>query len=600
MKLTRYSLSLVTLSLLAACSGHKHKDSQAGSGGESPVSVKFTQSQGAALADINNRIDFGGQVAISSYSVTLACPPGPSAHIYTLKGGRMLVRGGESGCVSTLTDIVVTDQHGLTATFQNSALDSLSSSHSLPALENQYPNLHLDISGGEQAVSGIDDGTSVAYTYTLRDSTQGNNTTGTNDGDTSTPTTVSFAGVPLPDVSLNLASAWAEIDQNGTTGSFHASIQALSAQPCGDNADYAVELYAQTGQYTTKLAAHSDPTQAADAAAPYTLVTDDASLISDCRGLTTNLYLKLSCTSKNAIDGTLGKTSFKLVSIQSPVPNSPYTDIGNAVSYRCVNAAFGLVDNAGGLDKLRQDLLTADAAKDHPGTFLAPAPVVTESSNLVSVTGSDVHITTDGSAPTCASTPFDTSVKITLTAATTISTVNAISCPAGRPASAVFSKAVAYTQPWQDVTTVNGGSTHVACGLNTCIYKDNVAGSTIQGLQVTGILSGSGSTTLTTGPATFKWAGAVSACARSQYGGYPVNTWRLPTKDELVALSADGISSLAGQSQISNFLSIANTSNPFWSSDQTSQNTAYNVNLATGVTNSAGKGSGVNYTLCVK
>ena len=350
MKFQKGVLSLATLALLAACSGHKHKESAAGGNGESPVAVKFTQAQGASLTD---RLEFGGQVAVSSYSVDLAC----GSNSYHLKGGRMLVRTGETACASTLTSIVVTDQHGLRATFSNAAADT--APHTLSALEvAQYPNLRLDISGAAQP-----DGTSVAYTYTLRDSAQGQNTTGSNGGDIGTSTSVSIAGVPLPDVSPNKATAWAVIDGSGTAGSFSASIAAESTAPCGAAADYAVELYAQTAAGstpTTERAAYG--VTASTSSAPVAFTNQAAtSIIQDCRGLTTNLYLKLSCT--NAIG-----TSYKLVAIQSQIPNSPYTDIGQGTSHVCANAAIASLPAE----------LTADDAAAHPALFMPPPPSLSD------------------------------------------------------------------------------------------------------------------------------------------------------------------------------------------------------------------------------
>ena len=392
MKFQKGVLSLATLALLAACSGHKHKDNQAGSGGESPVAVKFTQTQGAALADINGRLDFGGQVAVSSYSVSLACD---NSHTYTLKGGRMLVRIGESGCASTLKQIVVTDQHGLKATFANSDADSVGT-HTMSALKDdgstpsdQYPNLRLDISGVAD-----DNGQGVSYTYTLRDSAQGNNTVGTNDGDIGHVTQVSFAGVPLPDVSPNKATAWAVIDGSGTAGTFSASIAAESTAPCG-SATYAVELYAQTGATSSELAASGVPAQTTLGAVQSFDTLGNTSIIQDCRGLTTNLYLKLSCTGNTSGPGALiGKTSYKLIAIQSQIPNSPYTPIGDGTSpgHVCANAAKD------GLAAITP-ALTADDAAAHPALFVPP-PVF--SGNLSDYQHIDGLYTWDDAVTACA------------------------------------------------------------------------------------------------------------------------------------------------------------------------------------------------------
>ena len=353
------SLSLVTLSLLAACSGHKHKESAAGGNGESPVSVKFTQSQGASLADINNRLDFGGQVAVSSYDIGLNC----GSNSYHLRGGRMLIRAGESNCATLLNEVVVTDQHGLTATFRRNPGQTTPPFFTdvttlLPTNTAQYPNLRMDITGG--VVTPLN-GQGVSYTYTLRDSAQGNNTVGSNDGDTGIITQVSFAGVPLPDVSPNKVSAWAAIDSAGA-GTFSAVAPAESDTPCGTAADYAVELYAQTGATTTELAASGISPSGASDTNPYPLAaTNTASgLISDCRGLTTNLYLKLSCTSK----ADSSQTSFKLVSLQSQIPNSPYTDIGSGYAHFCANAT-----DVSGMAALSLHTLTASSP-----AFLPAAP----------------------------------------------------------------------------------------------------------------------------------------------------------------------------------------------------------------------------------
>ena len=152
-------------------------------------------------------------------------------------------------------------------------------------------------------------------------------------------------------------------------------------------------------------------------------------------------------------------------------------------------------------------------------------------------------------------------------------------------------------QNWYDVTTIDGGVSKVTCGVSTCIYQDNVTGSYVKGLQVTGILSSTKNTTSTNNPWKATWSLAVSGCHDSIYGGYQINTWRLPTKDELVALYADGIAGLTGGNKT--FLSPANTKLPFWSSTTTPTSNAYNVNIETGVTSNI---SQVNtfYVLCVR
>ena len=281
--------------------------------------------------------------------------------LLTLSGGRMLVRSSDEACVSTLKKIVVTDQHGLTAIFEDVAptQDTDSFGNDLQKhlqADAKYPNLHLDISGHSS-----NRGTQISYTYTLRDSAQGNNTVGTNAGDIGTATQVTVLGVPLPDVSPNKATAWAVIDGSGTAGTFSASIAAESTAPCG-SATYAVELYAQTGATSSELAASGVPAQTTLGAVQSFDTLGNTSIIQDCRGLTTNLYLKLSCT--NAIG-----TSYKLVAIQSQIPNSPYTPIGDGTSpgHVCANAATAASLPA---------VLTANDAAAHPSLFMPPQPPV--------------------------------------------------------------------------------------------------------------------------------------------------------------------------------------------------------------------------------
>ena len=292
----------------------------------SPVSVKFTERNPASLAlagDLNGRFDFGGQIAVTSYAITVSCATSQGSTTYTLKGGRMLVRSDETACASALTNVVLTDQQGISVDFGSNDLDPTS-----PAVKTmlatdgvQYPNLRLDLTGKSSP-----DGQTVQYTYTLRDSTQGPNTTGTTQGDQGTHTSVQFAGVP-----------------------------------CGPSADYAVELYAQTGTTTTELAAHDPSPLSHTSGDQHTLMTDNDDVISDCRGLTTNLYLKLSCTSH--IGTTAGLTSFKLVSLESQIPSSLYLPPGVAASHQCANATI-----PADMTLLRDSVLTTET-----GTFLPPA-----------------------------------------------------------------------------------------------------------------------------------------------------------------------------------------------------------------------------------
>ena len=130
---------------------------------------------------------------------------------------------------------------------------------------------------------------------------------------------------------------------------------------------------------------------------------------------------------------------------------------------------------------------------------------------------------------------------------------------------------------WTDVTTTNGGTSNVACGTSACIYKDQITN-----LQVTGILASGSNTTDTTTPATYTWSAAVNACAGSTYGGFTAGTWRLPTQKELMSLYEHGIAAMVG----TNFMSLANMTNYFWSSSTTSTSTtnAWRVYLAAGHT----------------
>jgi hypothetical protein len=110
---------------------------------------------------------------------------------------------------------------------------------------------------------------------------------------------------------------------------------------------------------------------------------------------------------------------------------------------------------------------------------------------------------------------------------------------------------------WQDVTTIDGGVSRVACGTsNTCIYKDRITS-----LEVTGILDAIGNATSTTAPGSYTWSDGMRKCNSSTYGGYPAGTWRLPTQKELIELYAHGMTALVHES----FISWANTEGVFLS-----------------------------------
>ena len=136
--------------------------------------------------------------------------------------------------------------------------------------------------------------------------------------------------------------------------------------------------------------------------------------------------------------------------------------------------------------------------------------------------------------------------------------------------------------PWQDVTTTNGGTSKVDCGTsNTCIYQDNVAG-----LMVTKVVNGGSN-----------WLTAVDSCSNSTYGGYGAGTWRLPTKEELLSLVADGIFDKASD----DFISSSDMINAaFWSSAELDFQNALFVNLWNGYYSDFDKLLSLPLSLCVK
>lgn len=147
---------------------------------------------------------------------------------------------------------------------------------------------------------------------------------------------------------------------------------------------------------------------------------------------------------------------------------------------------------------------------------------------------------------------------------------------------------------WQDMTTIDGGSTHIACDPeSTCIYQENNTG-----LQVTAALwTNSDSSILN--PSTFSWSDALTACKNSTYGGYPVGTWRLPTQKELMNLYLNGSANLGG------ILFTSTGGNLMWSS--TTNKTAgalyaMQVDWKSGYTPYRTKGGGGSITpvVCVK
>ena len=120
------------------------------------------------------------------------------------------------------------------------------------------------------------------------------------------------------------------------------------------------------------------------------------------------------------------------------------------------------------------------------------------------------------------------------------------------------------------------------CGTsNTCIYQDNVAG-----LMVTKVVNGGSN-----------WLTAVDSCSNSTYGGYGAGTWRLPTKEELLSLVADGIFDKASD----DFISSSDMINAaFWSSAELDFQNALFVNLWNGYYSDFDKLLSLPLSLCVK
>ena len=116
---------------------------------------------------------------------------------------------------------------------------------------------------------------------------------------------------------------------------------------------------------------------------------------------------------------------------------------------------------------------------------------------------------------------------------------------------------------WMDVTTTNGTarSTCEATPAN-CTMQDMASG-----------LKWSKKFPLTT-----TWNGATSACANLTHNGQKAGTWHLPSKEQLVAANANGITRAARE----NWLTLTDMQVYFWSSssDSSKSGSAWIVNLA--------------------
>jgi hypothetical protein len=136
---------------------------------------------------------------------------------------------------------------------------------------------------------------------------------------------------------------------------------------------------------------------------------------------------------------------------------------------------------------------------------------------------------------------------------------------------------------WEDRTTTDGGSIFSTCAANpaSCIQRDRISN-----LQVTKVISTS-----------LSWSKAIQACNDSTYGGYAAGTWRLPTQKELMSLYEHGLVSVQG----SNFITLAQMRNPYWSSSNYANYTpnAWYVYLSTGAAGYNAKTTSY-YVVCVR
>jgi hypothetical protein len=117
------------------------------------------------------------------------------------------------------------------------------------------------------------------------------------------------------------------------------------------------------------------------------------------------------------------------------------------------------------------------------------------------------------------------------------------------------------TDNFEDVTTLDGGSTQNTCGFgDVCIFRDKVTN-----LRFMAPSSKFSSVT---------WSQAVEACHSSTYGGYPATYWRLPTQKELFSLYEHGLVSLAGSGIGVEFGAVSAMASKFWTATTNVSNTA--------------------------
>ena len=204
MKFQKGVISLATLALVAACSGHKHRNDN-GNGGQSPkITVGFKSVAGLGLAG-----PAVSDLSVSHWSVQVKCDDTDWVAVSDNMASPPTIEYGLTGCATKLSSVtVVRESPDVEFSFSSMTTSADGSSQAPQSMTDTSGNtFHYIMSSrtiADQLSPGVSSDIKLDYVFSLSAAARG--TVATSPAK-SLPITTSFRGIPLPSIDPTVLSA---------------------------------------------------------------------------------------------------------------------------------------------------------------------------------------------------------------------------------------------------------------------------------------------------------------------------------------------------------------------------------------------------------
>ena len=327
MKFQKGVLSLATLALLAACSGHHHS----GHVGDAAIAVSFLNDShnGLGLAAMS-----GGALSVTGYTIEFQCASMSTPVVYktTDMTKKPSIDPSLTGCSSHLTSITVLDSAGINSVTFDAPPSSSNDSTSTQTWPGGWDSFsyHLASGSGDLATQMSHPsamGLALVYDFAISNGVQGTLSTATGTGGNAIAVTFDGAPLPLLDPTffqadldgdgIHLKGLYTDAYNYNPNGDPNFIAGSGIAHICGDHASLRVSAQADLLAGNTVR----DMSDIPDAGIPSNDILIDGSslhsntLLLNCQGKQEIIYAAIGC-----YNPTLSLASYYYVSLLVAIP----------------------------------------------------------------------------------------------------------------------------------------------------------------------------------------------------------------------------------------------------------------------------------------